>query len=358
MQGFIKISRYAGMRNDLAQAGGGNTSVKLDGQTMLVKSSGIQLAQVSETEGYTKVDYRRIVEYFEQNITEDTEAVLSEEKGKELLAQAQLEGSRASIETFLHSVTGKYILHSHPTLVNILTARKGGEAVLQSLFPEAIIVPYEKPGAALAEAYYRRYRKHKVEGKNCDIIFLANHGLVVSSEDADQVIAMTEEVLHRIADYLQIDKKEQERYENATKLWISLTEIPVLGEKIVYTSENRYLSWEYIGDRLLASRAWEHAFCPDCVVYGAKKMLFLQKDYGKEDILAFLERYGEPVLICYEKQFYIVAESVKKAQEIENVMSFSARVQMANLEQGMNCLSEEQEDALLNWDSEKYRRML
>ena len=46
------------------------------------------------------------------------------------------------------------------------------------------------------------------------------------------------------------------------------------------------------------------------------------------------------------------------AQEIENVMSFSARVQMANLEQGMNCLSEEQEDALLNWDSEKYRRML
>ena len=60
MQGFIKISRYAGMRNDLAQAGGGNTSVKLDDKTMLVKSSGIQLAQVSETEGYTKVDYRRI----------------------------------------------------------------------------------------------------------------------------------------------------------------------------------------------------------------------------------------------------------------------------------------------------------
>ena len=30
MQDFIKISKYAGMRNDLAQAGGGNTSVKLD----------------------------------------------------------------------------------------------------------------------------------------------------------------------------------------------------------------------------------------------------------------------------------------------------------------------------------------
>ena len=40
MQGFIRISKYAGMRNDLAQAGGGNTSVKLDDQVMLVKSSG------------------------------------------------------------------------------------------------------------------------------------------------------------------------------------------------------------------------------------------------------------------------------------------------------------------------------
>ena len=46
MQGFIRISKYAGMRNDLGQAGGGNTSVKLDDQVMLVKSSGFQLADL------------------------------------------------------------------------------------------------------------------------------------------------------------------------------------------------------------------------------------------------------------------------------------------------------------------------
>ena len=40
MNGLIQISKYAGMRNDLAQAGGGNTSVKIDDQVMLVKSSG------------------------------------------------------------------------------------------------------------------------------------------------------------------------------------------------------------------------------------------------------------------------------------------------------------------------------
>lgn len=108
MQGFIRISKYAGMRNDLAQAGGGNTSVKLDGQVMLVKSSGFQLADVSEKTGYSKINYRLIVDYFEENVGTAGQSGLTEEAGKDLLAKAQMEGGRASIETFLHAVTGKY----------------------------------------------------------------------------------------------------------------------------------------------------------------------------------------------------------------------------------------------------------
>lgn len=104
IQGFIRISKYAGMRNDLAQAGGGNTSVKLNDQIMLVKSSGIQLADVSEKNGYTNVDYRMIVDYFKENVKDGSEPALTEEAGKELLSRAWKEGGRASIETFLHAV--------------------------------------------------------------------------------------------------------------------------------------------------------------------------------------------------------------------------------------------------------------
>lgn len=354
MQGFIKISKYAGMRNDLAQAGGGNTSVKLDDKVMLVKSSGYQLADVSENTGYSRVDYQRIVSYFEENMTETTADVLTEEKGKELLAEVQIEGGRASIETFLHSVTGKYTLHSHPTLVNILTARQDGMEALRELFPEAIYVPYRKPGAALAETYYRIYQKHVETGKSSEIIFLENHGLVVSGNNADRVIAKTEEVLHSIAKFLNINNKA---YEGATRIWDMLTRIPELKDKIVYTSENKYLAWEYIGDELIKKGAWDHAFCPDCVVYAGKKILCLTDDFSRGDITVFMERYGLPVLICYRRNLYIIAESVKKAQEIENVMSFGAQVQMANVGFGMNYLNDMQMEELLNWDSEKYRRM-
>lgn len=365
MQGFIQISKYAGMRNDLAQAGGGNTSVKLDNQVMLVKSSGFQLADVGEETGYSKVDYRLIVDYFEKNIKAggasasgrkpETTDVFTEEAGKKLLQESQIAGGRASIETFLHAVTGKYTLHSHPTLVNILTARKDGGKILRQLFPEAVFVPYRKPGAALAEAYYKQYCGQQVKGTNETVVFLANHGLVVSGDSAQRVIEGTEEVLRKIAAYLQIS---YDAYPNATKLWRAFADIPGLTDKIVYLAENRFLTPDGAAKAVLKEETWNHAFCPDCIVYGAKKPLFLTDNFTREDVISFIEQNGIPAMVCYQGRFYILAESVKKAQEIENVMSFAAQVQAANLTYGMEYLSAEQQDELLNWDAEKYRRKL
>ncbi len=351
MQGFIRISKYAGMRNDLGQAGGGNTSVKLDDQVMLVKSSGFQLADVSENSGYSKIDYRLIEEYFKENIRADGKFVLTEDAGNGLLVKAQMAGGRASIETFLHAVTGKYTLHSHPTLVNILTARKDGREILEELFPDAVYVPYRKPGAALAETYYKICQA----AGEPEIIFLESHGLVVSGGLAERVISRTEEVLEKIAAYLQVS---YEAYPNATKLWDAFAGIPELAERIVYLSENRFLSPGTAEGDILQAEKWNHAFCPDCVVYGSKKPLFLADDFGAADVTAFIERSGIPAMVCYKGRVYILAESVKKAQEIENVMSFAAQVQAANRSHEMQFLSEGQQDALLNWDAEKYRRKL
>ena len=353
MQDFIKISKYAGMRNDLAQAGGGNTSVKLDDHIMLVKSSGYQLADVSEQAGCSKVDYRKIVDYFKEHVEMYEEDVFTEEVGKNLLRDAQIEGGRASIETFLHAVTGKYTLHSHPTLVNILTARVGGMDILHTIFPKAVFVPYRKPGAALAETYYKLYRKQKAQGADGSVIFLANHGLVVSGDNAEIVIEQTEQVLNKIAEYMGIDDSA---YCAATALYRTIQQIDVLKGNIVYVSENRYLSQGYSGEKLVEKGLWEHAFCPDCVVYANKKLLWLKKDYDIQDIQDFIGQHGIPTLIYYAGNFYILAESVKKAQEIENVMSFAARVQCGNLGQDMNYLTDAQKDELLNWDAEKYRR--
>ena len=63
MNGFIKISHYAGMREDLVQASGGNSSFK-DGNKMYIKASGYHLCDVTEDDGYAVVDYQRIYNFF------------------------------------------------------------------------------------------------------------------------------------------------------------------------------------------------------------------------------------------------------------------------------------------------------
>src|SRR3989304_2015073 len=62
---FIALSRYAGSRFDLQQAGGGNSSVKLDDHRMLVKASGFFLSEVESEKGYVVVDYPEMASLLE-----------------------------------------------------------------------------------------------------------------------------------------------------------------------------------------------------------------------------------------------------------------------------------------------------
>ena len=64
MKSFVEMSKYAGMREDLVQAGGGNSAVKLEDGKMVIKASGYQLADVTENEGYAIVDPRVIRDSF------------------------------------------------------------------------------------------------------------------------------------------------------------------------------------------------------------------------------------------------------------------------------------------------------
>ena len=45
---FIDISKYAGERFDLIQAGGGNSSIKLDNGQMIIKASGYLLSDIGK----------------------------------------------------------------------------------------------------------------------------------------------------------------------------------------------------------------------------------------------------------------------------------------------------------------------
>ena len=139
MEGFVKISKYAGMREDLVQAGGGNSSFKISDDKMAVKASGFQLADITINDGYALVNQKIIMELF---LNASDFSNITENVSKTILEESFIEGKKPSIETFLHAISGRYTLHTHPIVVNVLACRKGGMKVLRELFPKALIVPY------------------------------------------------------------------------------------------------------------------------------------------------------------------------------------------------------------------------
>ena len=340
MDGFLKISRFAGMREDLAQAGGGNSSYKVTPEEMIIKASGVQLADVTEEAGYGVVNPRMIREAFR-----DTQKVnwMTEAAGREILRQAFIRGQRTSIETFLHSISGRYTLHTHPVTVNVLACRRGGMEILKGLFPDALMVPYGTPGMELAKKYFKVYEGAKTADRESGVVFLQNHGLVVSSDTAQGVIDKTEYVARRIEAYLGCDF---EAYRKATEIW------KYFPEKVVWrVTDHQVLSvYHEIGNM------WKFGFCPDCVVFLGKRALKFEENGWEDKIGKFQKKYGEPVVVICRDEIYLLADSVRKAMEIQSVLGFSARVMGLNKGKTSNYLSEEEQDLLLNWEAERYRK--
>lgn len=335
---FVHLSKYAGMREDLVQAGGGNSSVKIDGSTMLIKASGYQLAELTLTSGYSTIDYASITEAFNNCVDVDA---LSEEEGKKILASALKEGGRPSIETFLHAITSTYTIHTHPILVNVLMARKDAQVIVSELFPEAVFVPYATPGIELAKAYFKALKGWNLGSRQ--VIFLQNHGLVVSGKDEKEVVRINEEVIFKIEDYLGL-RRLFEPYHIVSQIW------DLFPEKVIWrvTDSN-------VLDVYKSKGLWKHQFCPDCIVFLGKK-IWSPVNIDNEELFDFKSQYGDPIIIEWSGNLYIVAASVKKAMEVQSVLSFSAQVMSQVKDEDCNFLSNQEQNFLLHWDAEKYRQ--
>ena len=344
IKNLIKLSKYAGMREDIIQAGGGNTSVKINDETMFIKSSGYQLSEMEENVGYSKVNYKKIVDYFKSHL----EIKRSDEK--ELLENTLIQGKRPSIETFLHSITEKYTLHTHPLLINVFTSRKNGMKELKSMFPDSLIIDYQTPGIFLAKEFFDKFLKLENPQK-ANIVFLKNHGLIVSGKNMDEVIKLHESILETLENKLKVN---MQAYRNSTFLFKKLEDF--IENNIVYLCENRRIK-NFIENNSI--KDVNYCFSPDSLIYCNKKILLLNKN---DDMLEVVKnhnlKYGNFNVVYFENELYIIAPNVKKAKEIESVLSFNLQVLELNKNDEMDFLTEEEQNFLLNWDSEKYRKNL
>lgn len=344
MLGFVKISKYAGTREDIVQAGGGNTSVKLDDNTMAIKASGIQLANITLESGYAIVDAKKLANYLD-----DVISGVCDFDDKTILEKTTIKGMRPSIETFLHAITDKYTLHSHATTANILLSQKNGIKKLKSLFPGALFVDYATPGLELAKLYYKTYLD---SGKKHPIIFLKNHGVVVSAPTAEAVIELHEDMLYKIEDFLGVDASADHM---ASKIYNLFYDCGISGSDVIYKVQNKTVLDRFVENSF---HLWSYQFCPDCIVYCGLQALKFDDAPTAKEVNTHLNQYGMPILIICHDNIYIKAADISKAKEIESVLAFSAQISHYIEKEHLDLLTKKEQRFLVNWDAEIYRKQL
>jgi len=192
---LLDLSHYYGSDPQFVLAGGGNTSVKL-GDRLFVKASGYALATIGP-EGIVELDRGALQTLLESTLSTDPKK--REEQFKAAVLGARVEpqqGRRPSVEAVLHHlIPSRFVVHTHPTLVNAFSCARDGGAILErELGDEVLWIGPVDPGFLLAKTLERALGEYQArtgrEGPRA--VIMGNHGLVVSGETPDEIRAHTD----------------------------------------------------------------------------------------------------------------------------------------------------------------------
>lgn len=350
---LVEISKYAGERFDLVQAAGGNSSVKFDTGEMLIKASGFLLSDVNENSGYSKVFTKQVADIVKnQEIINSGNKRERESLTAELLKEATIDKqNRPSIETLLHSLLLKYTLHTHSVVVNMIVVQENCKAILDAIFAEDKIafVGYETPGVELAIALHKELQRFETTPK---IIILQNHGLIVTSNDKNDIRLITEYVLEKIEAYLGIDMS---KYKLTNEISALFNSVDTTGD-ITYLCDDMFLNEQLQKNPELFANT---PFCPDTFVYCSTSPLVINDLSDTMPLEDYKQKSHEfPKVVIYKGRLFFRASTLKKAKEMEDVLKFHMMVLAQSKNMSLNFLPKEELDYLSNWEAEKYRQKL
>ena len=199
-------SRYAD-RPDVVQGAGGNFSVKIDRNVMLVKASGMEFRQIGNGgRGLVPVLYRELGKYLSSKKSHSAD----EKTHLNVVRSCTIDGTqtkRPSMEVWFHTLLPTYVLHTHSVYVNILACSKEGAELFHEIMAEAQLpyctLPYCNPGFDLGRIMTTWLGRQK---NMPPVIFLENHGVIVAANSAEECAALHELVEAGIKKMLGIKK--------------------------------------------------------------------------------------------------------------------------------------------------------
>lgn len=358
---LVEISRFYGKDPNFLLAGGGNTSFK-DESYLYVKASGFKLASIGE-DGFVKLDRNALDRIWEKEYPTDVD--LREKHALKDLMDSRVKGEtkRPSVESLLHAVLPqKYIVHTHPTMVNGLTCSKNGRRVAEQLFGiRCMWVTSVNPGYTLAKLIKTQMEEHKKKYKTLpDIIFLENHGMFIGAETTKEVKAIHNFVMGSLKKQIirepdfspvRIDSTKRE------EAYSCLKNYPAFKDSYMTFKNNREIS-AVVKDAASFEKV-RSSYTPDHIVYAGPEMLFIEDLDKIERVIDEYRKRNE----CYPKVTAFKMTGVFAIGHDENascvtMLLFLDALKIAVYTEsfgGYSFMNKEQIDFIKNWEVEKFR---
>lgn len=369
MYELISLSRKYGADPDYVLAGGGNTSWKSE-ELMVVKASGTELGSINK-DGFVTLSMDKLRVIRAKKYPEDREE--REECALEDLMDSRLPGQkgRPSVESLLHAIIPeKYIVHTHPAIVNGLTCSKDGLSMAEKLFPDNCIwIPLVDPGYILAKTIDDELsvwmKDH--DGKLPDYIFLANHGVFLwgnGSEEVDRKYNNLFSTLKTVCAYndaVGIDTQKS----------VSESFLQKLAKLVGSKGEALFTTGKEIRTVLASGKTivnLQQSLSPDHIVYMGHTSLVCD-DLPEDQLIAsiekdytnFIKKWGkDPKSIFILGKGFISIGSSKKGSETARLLMLDAIrvIRISASFGGPKFMSEEKVQFINTWEVEKYRAKL
>ena len=332
---LIEISTYAGNRVDYTQGGGGNTSVKVDDTVMLIKASGFRLIDINDTTGFVAVDGNKIRNYYSNvdlSVEKDYEKESGELNKNSVIELDGIKTLRPSVEVGFHAILKKYVIHTHSIYANLITCAVKGEEIASKIFNgklDYVFLPYINPGFSLTLKMADTINEYLSKtGRYPQVIFMKNHGLVVTSDCVKEVKELNDKVNNLIKEYF-----------NLKNSYISIN----LAENNGAYISNTPLVKEYLekyGD--FTEILEKYPLYPDQLVYLNNII-----NFNKENLVV-------------KDNSVVYNTELKEATTLEETLFAYLFVIKTLTEKGLEIsVMNEKEVAFINgWEAEKYRRSL
>lgn len=190
---FGRASEVIGEDIFLCQETGGNISVKLSNNLMLIKSSGTKMKDARKGSNYSVVN--RLLLANGASLSEDDDTI-------NLAIQESLtlnRYKRPSMEAAFHVLLDKYVVHTHPIHLTLLLCLENSKRIISELFNDLDFsyIEYAHPG-------YHLYKSISSLEKIYKVYFLENHGVIISLEDdMTACVDLLRSLNNRAKDYIK-----------------------------------------------------------------------------------------------------------------------------------------------------------